>query len=159
MSEALEGGCACGALRYRLAAAPMITHCCHCRDCQRQVGSAFVINALIETANIVFTKSGPMRVDSLPTDSGRPHDAHRCAACATTLWSDYGRRGYMAFLRVGTLDDAAAIAPDIHIYTRWKLPWVRLPEGARQFEAFYDVKAEWPTAAMARVKAAAEAAT
>ncbi len=52
MAQALEGGCACGAVRYRLTTAPMFVHCCHCLDCQRQTGSAFVLNALIETDRI-----------------------------------------------------------------------------------------------------------
>ena len=47
-----DGGCACGALRYRLSSDPMFVHCCHCRDCQRQTGTAFVLNALIETNRI-----------------------------------------------------------------------------------------------------------
>ena len=50
MNPTLEGGCACGKMRYRLESKPMIVHCCHCRDCQRQTGSAFVLNALIERA-------------------------------------------------------------------------------------------------------------
>ena len=52
MTDDLEGGCACAAVRYRLASPPIFVHCCHCRDCQRQTGSAFVINALIETDRI-----------------------------------------------------------------------------------------------------------
>jgi len=59
MSETLEGGCACGTLRYRLTSPPMFVHCCHCLDCQRQTGSAFVINALIETNRVVLLSGSP----------------------------------------------------------------------------------------------------
>jgi len=59
MTDDLEGGCACAAVRYRLASPPMFVHCCHCRDCQRQTGSAFVINALIETSRIVLLAGDP----------------------------------------------------------------------------------------------------
>jgi hypothetical protein len=88
MSPTLEGGCACGALRYRLASGPMFVHCCHCRDCQRQTGSAFVLNALIET-NRVEKLSGETRAVAAPTDSGRPNHIHRCTSCGTAMWSHY----------------------------------------------------------------------
>ena len=131
MANGLEGGCACGAVRYRLASAPMFVHCCHCRDCQRQTGSAFVLNALIETDRIALLAGAPEPV-AVPTDSGRPHDIYRCPACQTALWSDYGGRPTLRFVRVGTLDEPAALPPDVHIYTRSKLPWVALPEACRR---------------------------
>jgi hypothetical protein len=52
MSEGLEGGCACGAVRYWLASGPMFVHCCHCTSCQTETGSAFAINALIESDRV-----------------------------------------------------------------------------------------------------------
>jgi hypothetical protein len=67
-----EGGGACGRVRYRLEAAPMFVHCCHCRDCQRQSGGAFIVNALIETDRITLLAGEPRPV-AVPTDSGRPH--------------------------------------------------------------------------------------
>jgi len=82
----------------------MFVHCCHCRDCQRQTGSAFVINALIETDRIelLFGRPEPF---AMPTDSGRPHDVYRCTTCGTAVWSDYGKRPGLRFVRVGTLVD------------------------------------------------------
>ena len=147
MADDLEGGCACGAVRYRLGSAPMFVHCCHCRDCQRQTGSAFVLNALIETDRISLLSSDPAAL-AVPTDSGRPHEIYRCPACQTALWSDYGGRHALRFVRVGTLDQPAALTPDVHIYTRSKLPWVRLPEGVPAFDAYYDMKALWPAASL-----------
>jgi hypothetical protein len=149
---ALEGGCACGAVRYRLKSGPMFVNCCHCTDCQRQLGSAFVINAVIETDRIEVL-SGELTVTTLPTDSGRPHDVYRCAVCGTTIWSDYGRRKVMSFLRATTLDDRAALPPDAHIFTRSKLPWVTLPADTPAFEVFYDLPNQWPVESLARLKA------
>ena len=114
MADDLEGGCACGAVRYRLGSAPMFVHCCHCRDCQRQTGSAFVLNALIETDRISLLSGDPAAL-AVPTDSGRPHEIYRCPACQTALWSDYGGRPALRFVRVGTLDQPAALPPDVHI--------------------------------------------
>ena len=152
MNDSLGGGCACGAVRYRLLSAPMFVHCCHCLDCQRQTGSAFVLNALIETDRIALLRGEPRPV-AMPTDSGRPHDVHRCPACGTALWSDYGARPALRFVRVGTLDDPRALPPDVHIYTRSKLPWIALPETTPAFEAYYDMRALWPAESLERRRA------
>lgn len=146
----LEGGCACGAVRYRLKTGPMFVNCCHCRDCQRQTGGAFAINAMIETDRIEVR--GEIVSFCMPTDSGRPHDVWRCAACGTTLWSDYGRRRVMSFLRVATLDDPTALTPDAHIFTRTRLPWVEVT-GAPAFEVYYDMATLWPAESLARRRA------
>lgn len=150
----LAGSCFCGAVKYRLLADPLFVHCCHCTDCQKQTGGAFAINALIER-NRVEVASGsaePVPVP-VPTDSGRPHHIHRCPTCQTAVWSDYGGRGLLAFIRVSTLDRPHGIVPDVHIYTRSKVAWVALPPGARAFEAFYDRKTEWPADSLARLDA------
>lgn len=153
MTATLEGRCACGAVRYRLASPPMFVHCCHCLDCQRQTGSAFVLNAIIEADRIRLVAGEPQPV-LVPTDSGRPHDIYRCPACQTAMWSDYGRRPNYRFVRIGTLDDPAALAPDVHIFVRSKQPWVRLPETARSFHVFYELEKEWPAESLARRRAA-----
>jgi len=130
----------------------MFVNCCHCSDCQRQVGSAFVINAIIEEDRIEL-QSGEIAPTTMPTDSGRPHDVYRCAACGTTLWSDYGRRPFR-FVRATTLDDRAALKPDAHIFTRSKLPWVQLPDDQPAFDVFYDLESQWTPEARARRRAA-----
>jgi hypothetical protein len=152
MKQQREGGCACGAVRYRLEDAPMFVHCCHCLDCQRQTGSAFVLNALIETDRISLLK-GETAAVRMPTDSGLPHHIFRCPSCQTALWSEYGGRAQLRFVRVGTLDDPSALKPDVHIYTRSKLPWVALPEGVPAFAAYYDSKKLWPAESLARRRA------
>jgi hypothetical protein len=150
---AFDGGCACGAVRYRLTSEPMFVHCCHCRDCQQQTGGAFAVNALIETDRIELTQGRPEPVP-LPTDSGRPHDVYRCEACATALWSDYGRRPAIRFVRATTLDDRGALSPDVHIFTRTKLPWVGLPPEVPAFDIYYDMAALWPAQSLSRRRAA-----
>ena len=149
----LTGGCFCGAVRYRLTDPPMFTHCCHCRECQRRTGSAFVINAIIETSRIELLAGAPAKT-RVPSTSGRPLDHFSCEACASPLWSDYGARGWLRFVRVSSLDDPAAVTPDIHIYTASKVPWVRIPEGALAVEEYYDMPATWPAESWARFKAA-----
>jgi hypothetical protein len=152
MPGTLEGGCACGRTRYRLASKPMFVHCCHCKVCQRETGSAFVINALIET-NRVEMLSGETEAFAVPTDSGRPHIIHRCADCKVALWSHYGGRRELSFIRVGALDEPSELPPDVHIYTRSKLPWIALPASVPAFAAYYDSKTLWPPQSLARRKA------
>lgn len=152
MSETLEGGCACGAVRYRLTSPPMFVHCCHCRDCQRQTGSAFVLNAMIE-ADRVTPIAGNTEEITVPTASGRGQKIYRCTSCKIAVWSVYGGVDKLRFVRVGTLDDPAALTPDVHIYVRSKLPWVQLPEGVPAFESYYDSKKLWPPASLERRKA------
>ncbi len=152
MEYGLAGGCACGSVRYRLDASPMFVHCCHCRDCQRQTGSAFVINALIETDRIAPLLRNPEPA-AMRTDSGRPHQIYRCPDCRTAVWSEYGGLSALRFVRVGTLDEPAALPPDVHIYVRSKLPWVILPEGIPAFDAYYESRTLWPAASLERRRA------
>lgn len=68
----------------------MFVHCCHCDDCQRLTGSAFVLNAIIETKAIEPLRGKPVAVP-VPRENGA-HDIYRCSKCQTAVWSDYGRR-------------------------------------------------------------------
>ena len=154
MSDEIRSGqCFCGAVRFRMHGVPMFIHCCHCRDCQKQSGGAFAINGLIESERVEVLQGEPMPIH-MKTESGYPHDIYRCPACQSALWSDYGGRTWLRFLRLVTLDESGALMPDVHIYTRSKLPWIVLPEGARAFEEYYDVRQEWPAESQARYKAA-----
>ena len=133
----IEGGCTCGKVRYRLTSAPMIVHCCHCSWCQRETGSAFVLNAVIEGDRLDVVEGSPELV-STPSASGKGQEVARCPECRVALWSHYGGSGRAsAFVRVGTTDAPAALPPDVHIFTSSKLPWVVLPEGVPAFDQFY----------------------
>lgn len=148
-----EGGCACGGVRYRMTDAPMVVHCCHCTACQTETGSAFVLNALIEADRVAVLAGAPEPVMT-PSESGLGQQIWRCPDCRVALWSNYGGASdILRFVRVGTLDRPARLPPDVHIYTRSKLPWVALPEGAPAFEAYYDSEQIWPAASLARRKA------
>jgi hypothetical protein len=155
MGVPLEGGCACGAVRYRLSSEPLFTHCCHCLNCQRQTGSAFVINLLIEADRFELLAGDPQPVD-VPRDDGSRQRIFRCAICQVAVFSEYGRPG-VRFVRGGTLDDPSGASPDVHIFTKSKLPWVRLPESVPAFDVYYDTAALWPAASLARLEATRQA--
>jgi hypothetical protein len=147
----VEGGCACGAVRYRLTSEPLFVHCCHCLNCQRQTGSAFVINLLIEADRVELVAGEPKPVD-VPRDDGSMQRIYRCAICEVAVYSEYARPEYL-FVRGGTLDEPRAITPDVHIYTKSKVDWVVLPDSVPAFEEFYDVSELWPPASLERAAA------
>lgn len=146
-----DGRCTCGAVRYRMNARPMFVHCCHCTWCQRESGSAFALNAMIETEHVELLEGAP-QASQLPSASGRGQTVYRCPDCGVTLWSEYGMPG-LSFVRVGTLEDPSVCPPDVQIYTSTRQPWVALPEDARIFAEYYNPKEEWPPASQARWKA------
>ena len=151
MSVQREGGCACGAVRYRLTSDPLITHCCHCLNCQRQTGSAFVINLLIEADRVELITGDPQPVE-VPRDDGSKQRIYRCPDCQVAVYSDYGRPEVL-FVRAGTLDEPSSVAPDVHIFTRSKLGWVTLPESVPAVEVYYDRNELWPAASLERIHA------
>lgn len=147
---ALDGGCDCRQVRYRLLTRPLFVHCCHCRWCQRESGSAFALNALIETDRVALLAQPPELVDT-PSASGRGQQIARCPRCRVAVWSHYSGGGRaLAFVRVGTLDEPDHLPPDIHIFTASKQPWVVIAPGATAVPEYYDAKQHWPAASLER---------
>jgi hypothetical protein len=146
----LAGGCDCGGVRYELTRAPLVVHCCHCRWCQRETGTAFALNAMVESEFVALTHGEPDIVMT-PSASGKGQRIARCPSCRIALWSHYAGGGdAVRFVRVGTLDSPDALSPDIHIFTSTKQPWVVLPPGARAVPGYYDAKAVWSQESLAR---------
>jgi len=147
----MTGGCSCGAVRYRLTSEPLFVHCCHCLNCQKQTGSAFVINLLIEADRVEVTAGEPQPIE-VPRDDGSAQRVHRCPACQVAVFSEYGWPE-LRFVRGGTLDEPSAITPDVHIFTKSKVPWLLLPQGVPAFEIYYGTRALWPDASLERLDA------
>ena len=154
-SDICEGGCTCGDLRYRMVTNPLIVHGCHCTFCQRQTGTAFATNALIEADRVEILEGG-VEYNILQTPSGAGQRFTRCANCRVTVWSEYlvmtgGHWDVVYFVRVGTLDSPAMCPPDIHIYTSTKQPWLKLPSDARAVEEYYETRKTWSRESLARL--------
>jgi len=146
----MEGRCTCGEIRYRLTRAPLFVHACHCTWCQRETGSAFALNALIETDAIALL-AGQVELIATPSASGKGQDIARCPRCHVALWSHYAGAGRaLAFVRVGTLEHPERCPPDIHIYTSTRLPWVMLDGRVPVVPGYYDRKQHWPEASLER---------
>ena len=152
-----DGGCACGHVRYRVHCEPLVVHCCYCSWCQRQNGSAFAVNALVE-ADRVEILQGDVTDIPVPSPSGKNQKISRCPKCQVAVWSYYlvmrgGLGEFVRFIRVGTLDDPGRMPPDVHIYTSSKQPWVTLPPDALTVDEFYETDEVWSKESLDRIAA------
>ena len=149
-SNAFDGGCTCRQVRFRMTSRPLFVHCCHCRWCQRETGTAFALNALIESDRVELLQ-GDAEVIDTPSNSGKGQKISRCPRCHVALWSNYGGGGDLfRFVRVGTLDEPDRWPPDIHIFTMSKQPWVILPEGTPAVREYYKSSEMWPRESLER---------
>jgi hypothetical protein len=122
-----EGGCECGRVRYRLATPPIFVNCCHCRQCQKLTGSAFALNAMVESDRVQIIAGA----DGLLAARGEA----RCRECRVLLWATHRMFGeHILFLRVGTLDEGERLTPSAHFFLRSKHPWVTVPDGMLAFD-------------------------
>lgn len=149
----VEGGCDCGKVRYRMLTRPLIVHCCHCRWCQRETGSSFALNAMIEADRVTNLGEEPAAA-LLPSSSGHGQRVAYCPDCKVSVWSHYAGSGYLTkFVRVGTLDHPDILPPDVHIFTVSKQRWVTLPDDAPSYAGFYDRKTVWSRDSVERLEA------
>jgi hypothetical protein len=148
--ESYEGGCTCRHVRYRMSTKPLFVHCCHCSWCQRETGTAFALNALIE-ADRVKLLQGDINVVDIPSNSGKGQRISRCPKCAIAVWSNYSGAGEaIRFVRVGTFDEPARFPPDVHIFTETKQPWLTLPAGVPAEIEYYKASERWPAESLQR---------
>lgn len=148
----VTGRCVCNTIRYRLLKSPLFCYACHCPDCQKQSGSAFVTFAIIETSNVsVLSDTKPIMV-SRTVKPGLSMAHVECKQCATQLWGHHNAWGQaVADVRVGTLDYPSLMMPDIHSFVESKVEWVRLPEGARAAHRDFEYRDEWPKSSLKRL--------
>ncbi len=127
------GGCQCGRVRYRLVGEPLFLSVCHCKECQRQSGSAFGMSMLVPEANL--TVEGTLKSFERSSESGRPVRCHFCPECGTRIYHAISYAAGAVNLKPGTLDDTSWLEPRLQAWTRSKQPWVALPEGLLQHES------------------------
>ena len=160
LSLPATGHCTCNSVRYRIEVVPIIVHACHCSWCQREAGTAFAWNALVERDRLQV-KQGEDALEEIatPSASGKGQRIVRCRHCKTALWSHYpGGGNAIAFLRVGTLEHPDAFPPDVHVFTSTKQPWFELPADAAAYAEFYEPGTVWNDEQRARYHAAKQRA-
>mgnify|MGYP002624608352 CR=1 FL=1 len=128
-----EGGCACGAIRYRLTEDAVGLHVCHCTDCQRITGSAFVMTMTVRREGLEILKGEPQPL-AFETVSGISRIDRCCAACGSRLWSEPQKIPNLLALRPGTLDEHDWLEPVAHIFLSSAQPWVPIPEGVLRYQ-------------------------
>jgi hypothetical protein len=128
-----EGGCYCGAIRYKINVEPLSIYACHCTHCQQQGGSAFNMSMLVPAAGMEVTK-GELKQTHRVADSGNKIFGYFCPDCGIRLFHRPEANDQMRIVRPGTLDDTSWVKPIAFVWTQSKQPWFELPEGIPSFE-------------------------
>ncbi|MEM7412121.1 MAG: GFA family protein [Myxococcota bacterium] len=128
----MTGGCQCGAVRYRIEGPPKAVTACHCRECQRQSGSAFGMS-LIVARDGFHLDQGDVQVYSRVGESGLEVAGAFCGICGTRLYHDLERNPTTRNVKAGTLDDPSECAPILHVWTDSRQRWFTLPEAVPHF--------------------------
>ena len=122
---AATGGCLCGQVRYETKAEPMMTGVCHCKNCQKQAGSAFSTLAAFQKTDIEFTGDLALYEDS-DTDTGNTVSRYFCGTCGSPIYSAIASQPDMAYLKTGTMDDTDGFVTMFHCWSSTKQDWVEL---------------------------------
>lgn len=128
-----DGGCACGAVRYRLLEDPLESHVCHCTNCQTATGSAFVMCMPVHIRSLELLKGDP-KVVSFESPDGLAKRNRRCPECGCCIWGEIGGLPEVVALQAGTLDDTSWVEPIAHIWTNSAQPWVEIPTNVLRYE-------------------------
>src|SRR3954452_17202134 len=134
MATETTGHCLCGNISYSIAGEPFAQALCHCRDCQRQTGTAFSI--VIGVARDAFTVEGDTLASFETTGDvhGTPTRRHFCSNCGSPIYSAVEMQPEVAWVKAGTLDDASWLEPNAEVFTRSALPWAPRLENVASFE-------------------------
>ena len=121
------GGCQCGAVRYEVVGEPRQVIVCHCRECQRQSGSAFGMTMVVDEAALRIVQGEP-KLFTRKTDSGREILCGFRPQCGTRIYHKPQYRPGTISVKPGTLDDTSWLKPGTHLWTVRKQGWVRVPD-------------------------------
>ena len=133
MSDAHDGGCQCGALRYRVEGEPVGVGICHCTQCQKQSGSAFGMSCIVQKEAFRLLSGSP-KTFTRTSDSGRPVVCAFCPDCGTRIYHETRWLDGVLNIKPGTFDDTSFLRPQPQIWTAKKQGWVELPSDIRSFE-------------------------
>ena len=127
----IAGGCLCGKVRYSADAEPAFTGVCHCRNCQKQTGSAFAI--VIGVPQPAVSVQGTLSTFNDKADSGKTLFRRFCPSCGSSVLSEAEALPGMVMLEAGTLDDPSWVKPGMQIYCDSAQPWVHLGGEMKSF--------------------------
>ncbi len=121
-----EGGCLCGAVRFRCEGEPINVRICHCRNCQKAMGSPFFARALFDQ-NAITIEGETARYAS-----SELLDRVFCKRCGTRRFA-WRKVGTMAGVALAAFDDRNAFTPTDHMWVTEKMDWVKLDDGLPQY--------------------------
>ena len=127
----MAGGCLCGQVRYSANADPVYVLVCHCKNCQRQTGTAFSV--LVGIPNTAMSIQGQLKTFHDTGDSGLRLERNFCPECGSPIFTDVAAMPGVAFIKAGTLDDTSWLDPKMHIYCDSKEQWTPMPVGVQEF--------------------------
>lgn len=128
----IEGGCICGAVRYRIDEESPPCYACYCTDCQRRSGSSHAL--ILPIWRNRFTVEGETMRGARKLGPGVAATSYSCALCLTELYSHNEQLPDLVIVRAGTRDDSKELVPAAFMWTQSKQPWIEFPPGARKFE-------------------------
>jgi hypothetical protein len=137
MPEVHLGGCACGAVRYRVHGKPLLGTVCHCRFCQRRLASAFAVLATFAEDKVELLQGELAEREHRSDVSGRWLRMCFCPECGTTVSHTAEIRPGARTIAAGTFDEPGWFTVDRHIWVRSKLPWVTVPQGVESYAQGY----------------------
>jgi hypothetical protein len=127
----MQGGCLCGKVRYTIAADPIFTGVCHCKNCQKQAGTAFSV--VMGVPKAAFTVTGTLKTYNDRGDSGQAVFRRFCPECGSPIISEVAVMPDLVIIKAGTLDDTSTLQPAMHVYCSSKQNWVEIPAGVKAF--------------------------
>jgi hypothetical protein len=132
MSIWLEGGCACGSIRFRITQPPVMVAHCHCRDCQKMTGAQMATVAIVPADGFALSQ-GEARAYVTIGDSGGKVYRSFCPECGSSLFCTSEASPGVYIVEAGSLDDASGLRPTAHLYTSRAQPWAQIPAEMPQY--------------------------
>lgn len=127
----IVGGCLCGNVRYSASVEPTFITLCHCRNCQKESGSAFAI--VVGIPQTAFSVQGNLKTFQDKGDSGKAMFRRFCPDCGSTVMEEAEAIPALIMVQVGTLDDPSWVKPTMQIYCDSAQPWVQLGGEMQRF--------------------------
>ena len=123
------GQCLCGDIKYEIEGEPLMAGVCHCKNCQRQAGSAFSTLWGVSAAAVTLTAQQPKCYADAATSSGSTVQRFFCGICGSPIYSVVPAQPDTLFIKTGTLDNTDGFTPGFHVWCDSKQHWVTIPEG------------------------------
>lgn len=146
MATTRTGGCLCGAVRYESEGEPVFSLQCHCRDCQRSSGTAYIAAIRVPSAGFRITQGAPKRYVG-KADSGNEIIRAFCGDCGSPLWVQVSTRQDIVGLRVGSLDDPSGFRPEADIFVKSAQPWDHMDPALPKYPTYPPGRSYKPGAA------------